>query len=142
MFILSQAIIPVFAFAVLVNFYHFNPILSLQVGQNYSSCDECLASPCHTESKRPCTVSADNNTVDCFTCPEENGIKQFELETDCSGACESPNICVCDGKCYKCVKPEEQTDTSKDACEVPEFMWDDTCKNLVSYQSPVTPPPA
>lgn len=138
MFILSQAIIPVFVFAVLVNFYHFNPILSVHVSENFTNCQECIASACHNVSNRSCTVSPDNITVQCFTCPEHKGNKQFDFEADCKKACKDPTKCKCDGKCFMCVENTE-VDPNKFVCEIPTLKWDDNCTTTVPYQPPAAP---
>lgn len=139
MFILSQAIIPVFVFAVLVNFYNFDPIFSIHVPVNFTNCQDCIASPCHNTDNGSCTLNADNSTIQCFTCPEQDGNKQYFLEADCQKQCNDPAKCACDGKCYMCVQ-NTQTDASKFTCEMPTLKWDNECKTVVSYQPPAAPP--
>jgi len=138
MFILSQAIIPVFVFAVLVNFYHFNSILSMEVGENFTDCQGCVNSTCHTQNSGPCTVLPDNTTAQCFTCSEENGNKQYYSEKDCKGNCTDVSKCICSGKCYMCVE-DNSTDTSSFTCDIPLYQWSDDCSTMVPYPPSVAP---
>ncbi|KAE9521710.1 hypothetical protein AGLY_017897 [Aphis glycines] len=116
MFILSQAIIPVFVFAVMVNFYHFDSIFSTEVFVNFTNCNDCTNSTCYNNNSGPCGVLSDNITVQCYTCSEEDGNQQYYTEEDCKANCSDVTKCYCDGMCYKCVEDNKSFSKLKLYC--------------------------
>jgi len=139
---LSYAVVPVFVFTVLLNFFYlYAPIDSVQCGQNYTTCEECLNSTCYTQMNRTCTLNMDNCTYQCFTCdPDPSGNEQFYSEAECTAGCtDATKQCVCDGACYACL-PTEGLDLSMFVCAMPTLAVDETCA-VVPYGNCSAMPP-
>ncbi|KAE9545039.1 hypothetical protein AGLY_000582 [Aphis glycines] len=134
MFILSQAIIPVFVFAVMVNFYHFDSIFSTEVFVNFTNCNDCTNSTCYNNNSGPCGVLSDNITVQCYTCSEEDGNQQYYTEEDCKANCSDVTKCYCDGMCYKCVE-DNSTNTSQFTCNITLSQCPDDFQNSTQDES-------
>ncbi|XP_060881103.1 uncharacterized protein LOC132952721 [Metopolophium dirhodum] len=138
---LSYAVVPVLVFTVLLNFFYlYAPIDSLQCGQNYTCCEECLNSTCHTQMNRTCTINPDNSTYSCFTCdPDPSGNPQYYSEAECKATCTDPaKMCICDGACWSCMVTEG-TDLAKFVCAMPTQAVDEKCA-VVPYGSNCSAP--
>ncbi|KAE9522433.1 hypothetical protein AGLY_017158 [Aphis glycines] len=105
--------IPVFVFAVMLNFYHFDSIFSKEVSIKFDNCKDCFSSTCYNISLGWCNLHSDNITAECYVCSKEDGNQQYYTIDECFTYC-SMTKCYCDGLCYKCV--EDNTDTSKFTC--------------------------
>ncbi|XP_060839592.1 uncharacterized protein LOC132920885 [Rhopalosiphum padi] len=131
-FLLSHAVVSVFVFTVLLNFFCLDPINSMQTGHNYTVCEDCITSDCHQQEHHNCTVNPDN-TFACFTCASDiHGNSQFFSVDGCKLSCKTE--CLCDGACYVCVGDTSVTDTSMFVCAFPTYQVDDSCN-----QSPYKP---
>lgn len=139
---LSYAVVPVLVFTVLLNFFYlYAPIDSLMCGQNFTCCEECLNSTCHTQKNRTCTINPDNSTYSCFTCdPDPSGEVQYYSEAECQATCtDSTKKCVCDGACWSCMVTEG-ADLTKYTCAMPTLAVDETCAVVPYGCSGATPP--
>lgn len=136
---LSYAVVPVFVFTILLNFFClYSPIGSQETPDlNFTTCEACLNSTCHTDTNGTCTLSQDNSTFVCVSCPSDGEVPQFPSEESCQQGCQDQTKeCVCDGPCYSCVV-SAGLDKSALVCDVPTLMVDTTCAVL-----PYGPPSA
>ncbi|XP_026812483.1 uncharacterized protein LOC113553374 [Rhopalosiphum maidis] len=145
MFVLSQAVISVFAFTVLLNVFYFDPTQSAETLTNFTSCNECTNNTCYTQNNNSCIILADNSTYSCLMCNSTlvNGDTQFYSLHDCYGACMNKSKCTCDGACYVCAI---HSDPTQMVCSMPTQMVNTTCipapyvppKNTSSKNSPTS----
>ncbi|XP_015366456.1 PREDICTED: uncharacterized protein LOC107163507 [Diuraphis noxia] len=155
---LSYTVVPVFIFAILLNFiYVYSDETPAPVPSNdnntsttnssrpppsinFASCNECMQSPCHTESHRPCISNngprLNSSTFLCLFCTTDyKGNPQFYSEDICKQNCtDSGKMCLCVGQCFSCVESNDPNLPTV-PCNPPTKMVDDTCA-LVDYKAP------
>ncbi|XP_060840718.1 uncharacterized protein LOC132921612 [Rhopalosiphum padi] len=138
MFVLSQAVVSVFALTVLLNVFYFDPTQSAETLTNFTSCEECTKDVCHTENNNTCIILADTTTYSCLQCNAtlENGDTQFYSQSDCEAACSQKEKCLCDGACYVCALTTDAATLAE--CTPPTQMVNETC--IPSPYVPPTPP--
>jgi hypothetical protein len=137
MFVLSQAVVSVFALTVLLNVFYFDPTQSAETLTNFTSCEDCTKDKCHTDDNNTCIVLADTTTTtySCLQCNEtlENGDTQYYSQTDCETGCSEKEKCKCDGACYVCAVTTDPS--TLEECTTPTSMVNETC-----IPTPYVPP--
>jgi len=134
---LSYAVVPVFVFTVLLNFFNlYSPIVSQEApcSQNFTSCEECHNSSCYVETNGTCAFNPDNVTLLCFKCATDaSGNLQFDTEENCHNGCnDTTKACVCDGQCYSCLS---SANASMVSCAMPTMAVDENCQ-VIPYGVP------
>jgi len=130
MFGISHAVVSVFALAVLLNVFYFDPAQSYETSDIYESCEVCIKSPCHTQNGHACAQGAGNYTL-CFKCDKQtlDHDQQYYSQSECKGACSDPSKCRCDDGCWVCVL---KGNPNAMQCANLQKVYDDNC-NLIPY---------
>jgi len=128
MFVISHAVVSVFAVTVLLNVFYIDPT---QSKETFNTCEECIKSTCHKEEKQTCVLGSSNDTYFCLTCNKNSpeGDFQFYSKADCIAWCDDKTQCLCSDVCYVCA---QAVDPEFVSCEMPSTMVDDDC-NEVPY---------
>nr|BAJ88476.1 predicted protein [Hordeum vulgare subsp. vulgare] len=127
MFVLSHTIFSVFAVAVLLNIFYFDPTQSLETVDVYWTCKDCIGSICHKTGHPCCPTTA--GQFACMRCDKQtlDGDKQFYSENDCKSSCSDPSKCTCDGVCWVCVL---KGNAPSMPCDNLGYVLDDNCKEV------------
>ncbi|XP_026810577.1 uncharacterized protein LOC113552092 [Rhopalosiphum maidis] len=126
MFVLSHTVVSVFAVAVLLNIFYFDPVQSFETSEVYNTCQLCINSPCHKQYNNYCGPGAGNYTL-CYKCsiktPDSD--QQFNTQSDCMSSCSDPSKCRCDDACWVCVL---KGNPNAMKCANVQKMYNDNCQ--------------
>ncbi|KAL5232870.1 hypothetical protein ACI65C_000280 [Semiaphis heraclei] len=151
---LSNAVVPVFVFTILLNFIYVYyaqetgtpPTTPDAENKNFTKCEECVASNCYTVSKGVCIPSDENDPKSAFQCVEctkdANNNTQSSTEELCKAGCtDTDKSCICLGYCYSCVLTANYPNPNPSDCKLPiTKMANDKCE-LVEFSPPTSAPP-
>ena len=122
MFVLSQAVISVLAFTVILNVFYFDPTYSAESNlPQFGDCGQCMGDQCHASMFLECVALADSSMFTCLQCNTtvENGDSQFYCKSDCQANCSNKAACTCDGACYVCALV---SDPKTMKCAMPTYL--------------------
>ncbi|XP_060841393.1 uncharacterized protein LOC132922084 [Rhopalosiphum padi] len=123
---MSHAVVSVFALAVLLNVFYFDPAQSYESADKYNTCELCIKSVCHRERHHDCVPGGGDYTL-CYMCNKQTLDKdqQFYTQADCQKGCSNPALCKCDDACWVCVI---NGNAEAMRCGDVSQVYDDNCK--------------